>query len=129
MKEVNRVKRPDLLILIAIWEFITAFGALIGISAIAVFAFPDVIRPLWGPASTGGIFGLSIAVLVLLCYIGIATAGGLGLLNGKEWGRILSIAHAALSLFWIPVGTVIGILSIIYLTRSEVTDYFKPSGE
>ena len=123
------MKRPDLLILIAIWEFITAFGALIGISAIAVFAFPDVIDPLWGVPEVGAIFGLSIGILVLLCYIGIAVAGGLGLLNGKEWGRILSIAHAALSLFWIPIGTVIGILSIIYLTRSEVTDYFKPSGE
>jgi len=127
VKEVCKVKRPDLLILVAIWEFITAFGALIGISAIAVFAFPDVIRPLWGPALTGGIFGLSIAVLVLLCYTGIAIAGGIGLLRDKEWGRILSIAHAALSLFWFPIGTVIGILILVYLTRSEVTEYFKAS--
>ena len=119
------MKRPDLLLLIAIWEFITAFGALIGISAIAVFAFPEAIDPFVGPAIPGAIFGLSIAILVLLCYVGLAVAGGIGILQGKEWGRVLSIVHAALSLFVFPVGTVIGILSIIYLIRPEVTDYIK----
>ena len=121
------MKRPDLLLLIAIWEFITAFFALIGISAIAVFAFPEAVNPHWGwEPEVGAIFGLSIAVLVLMCYIGLAIAGGVGLLKGKEWGRILSIAHAALNLFWIPIGTVIGILSIIYLTRPEVKNYCRP---
>jgi hypothetical protein len=123
------VKRPDLLVLIAIWEFVTAFGALIGISAIAVLVFPEVIHPFIGPAIPGAIFGLSIAILVLLCYIGLALAGGIGLLQGKDWGRILSIAHAALILFWFPIGTVIGILSIIYLTRPEVTDYMNANTE
>ena len=119
------MKRPDLLLLIAIWEFITAFGALIGISAIAVFAFPDAIEHTFGSAIPGAIFGLSIGILVLLCYVGLAIAGGIGILQGKEWGRVLSIAHAALSLFWLPIGTVIGILSIVYLTRPEVTSYIK----
>ena len=119
------MKRPDLLLLIAIWEFITAFGALIGISAIAVFVFPDAIEHTLGSAIPGAIFGLSIGILVLLCYVGFAIAGGIGILQGKEWGRVLSIAHAALSLFWFPVGTVIGILSIVYLTRLVVTDYIK----
>jgi hypothetical protein len=122
------MKRPDLLILIAIWEFITAFFALIGISAIAVFVFPDALAPMWGPAVTGAVFGLSVAVLVLLCYIGIALAGGIGLLRGQEWGRVLGIAHAALSLFFFPIGTVIGILIIIYLTKSEIAEYFKAGG-
>ena len=122
------MRRPDLLILVAIWEFITAFLALVGLCAIAIFVFPDAINPWWGwGPEVGTIFGLSIGILVLLCYIGIAIPGGLGLLKGKEWGRILSIAHAALSLFWFPIGTVIGILSIIYLTRPEVRDYFNPS--
>ena len=122
------MKRPDLLILIAAWQFITAFLALIGICAIAVFAFPNVIGPLWGPALTGGIFGLSVAILVLLVFIGIAIAGGIGILRGQEWGRVLSIVHAALSLFAFPIGTTIGILVIIYLTKSDVSEYFKADG-
>jgi hypothetical protein len=122
------VKKPDLLTLIAIWEFITAFLALVGLCAIAVFTFPDALDPFMGPAVPGVIFALSISVLVLICYIGIAIAGGIGLLKGQEWGRVLSIAHGALSLFWLPVGTVIGVLSIIYLTQSEVKAYIKASG-
>ena len=119
------MKRPDLLILIIIWEFISAFFAFIGLSAIGVFAFPHVIDEALDPALLGAVFGLSIAVLILLCYIGSAIAAGIGLLKGKEWGRILGISHAALSLFAFPIGTVIGILSIIYLMTPEVSAYTK----
>jgi hypothetical protein len=128
LKEVRTLKRPDLILLIAIWEFLTGLGGFIGISAIAVFAFPDTLR-LWGPALVGGLFGLSIAVLLLLCYTGLAVAGGIGLLYGKEWGRILSIVHAVLSLLWIPIGTIIGVLVLVYLTRTEARDYFSGGGE
>jgi hypothetical protein len=41
------MKKPDLLVLIAIWEFISAFVAFIGIVAIAVFAIPFVLGS-WG---------------------------------------------------------------------------------
>ena len=119
------MKRPDLLLLIIIWEFITAFIALIGVSAIAAIALPHIISETWGPALLGAVFGLSIAALILLCYTGIGIASGVGLLKGREWGRILGIAHAALSLFYIPIGTVLGILSIIYLMHPEVTAYTR----
>ena len=56
------MKRPDLLILIAVWEFLGAFLAFIGIIAIAVFAFPGVSSS-HEIGSVAGIFGLSIAVL------------------------------------------------------------------
>ncbi len=118
------MRRPDLLILIAVWEFISAFGAFIGIIAISVFAFPAV-SSLHGIGSVGGIFGLSVAVLVLLFYLSIALAGGIGLLGRKEWGRILSLVHAALSLLSIPFGTIIGILIIVYLIKPEIRDYFE----
>ncbi len=118
------MRRPDLLILIAVWEFMSAFGAFIGIISISVFAFPEV-ASLGGIGSAGGIVGLSIAVLVLMFYLIIAIAGGIGLLGGKEWGRILSLVHAALSLLWIPIGTIIGILIIVYLMKPEIRDYFE----
>ncbi len=119
------MKKPDLLILIAIWEFISAFGALIGILAIAVFAFPSVIDQ---PGDVGGIFGLSIGMFALVCYFAVAIAGGVGLLLGKEWGRIVSLVYSALNLFAIPFGTALGILAIIYLLRPNVREYFKPTG-
>ena len=126
-KVLSQVKRPDLLPLIAIWQFFTAFGALTGIGAIAVFAFPGVVAEVFGQAIVGAVFGLSLAVLVLLLYIGLAVTGGIGLLKGREWGRILGIIHAALALSLIPIGTVIGVLSLIYLTKDEVRGYFAGS--
>ena len=50
------MKKPDLLVLIAIWEFITAFISFIGIAAIAVFAIPAVLGNWnnWMPYITGG---------------------------------------------------------------------------
>jgi len=118
------MKRPDLLIVIAIWEFLSALGSLIGIVAILVFAFPGI-SPYAGPPDAGSIFGLSIGMLFLLGGAGIAVAGGVGLILGEEWGRILTIVHAALNLPIFPIGTAIGILVLIYLTKTEVRDYFR----
>ncbi len=133
------MKRPDMLVLIVVWEFITAFIALIGIAAIATFAFPAVLNNFWGYGygmmngnyygnmpMVGAIFGLSIAILVLLCYIALAVIGGIGILLRHEWGRMVSLVHNALSLICIPFGTIIGTLSIVYLTRQEVKDFFSP---
>ena len=119
------MKRPDLLLLVAIWQFIIAFLMVIGIAAIAVFAFPEALGYRWGPVDEGAIFGLSIAIFVLLCLIGLSLAGGIGVLQGKNWGRMISIVIAVLSCFNVPIGTVIGVLIIIYLTRPEVREYFE----
>ena len=128
------MKRPDLLLLVAIWQFLNAFFCLIGIAAIATFALPSALGH-YGPFNIsppiypdiGAIFGLSIAIFVLLCCISLCLAGGIGILKGKSWGRIISIVVAILSLFWIPVGTVLGILVLIYLAKSEVRAYFEDS--
>jgi hypothetical protein len=132
------MKKPDLLILIAIWEFLTALAALIGIAAIGVLAFPAVLGTLdwgynngmmWGFGDiprVAAIFGLSVAIFVIFCILMLALLSGIGMLIGKEWGRITAIVHSALTGFWFPVGTVIGVLSIVYLTRQETKDYFIP---
>ena len=126
------MKRPDLLVLIAVWEFLSALGILIGIAAISaafLFASPWMWSDWmggWGAPQAGSIaiIVMSIALLVMVVYFIIALMGGIGLLQGKEWGWILSIVHAALSLFWVPIGTVIGILMLVYLIRTEVKEYF-----
>jgi len=128
MKEVEMMRRPDELILIAVWEFITAVGALIGISAIVIFAFPEISH-LYGIAEVGSTFGLSIAIVFLFISACVAVAAGIGLLSGKEWGRVLSIAYATISLLRIPFGTVIGILVIVYLVKPQVREYFESAKE
>jgi hypothetical protein len=114
------VKKPDLLIAIAIWRFITASFLAIGIIAIAVFAFAEAVEN----TDTGALFGLSMAMIVLLALISLSVAAGIGLIKGKPWGWTLAIVNAILDLFAIPFGTIIGVLSLVYLLRKEVREYF-----
>ncbi len=125
---MRKMKRPDLLLMLIVWEFLNAVAVLIGLGVIAVFAFPEVIRSSES-AELAGLFGLSIAVLVLLCFGSIALAGGIGLLKGKRWGRTMSIIHAAISVLNVPIGTVVGALTILYLSNPEVVEYFRGSSE
>jgi len=130
------MKRPDLVVAVSIWLFITAAGVLIGILGMSMFLLAAPWFTVWdggwgmmpwmGGWGMGGIawFGIGVGLLVMVAYFVLALMGGIGLLQGKEWGRIIGIVHAAISLFWIPVGTVIGALVLVYLTRPEVRDYF-----
>ena len=122
-RRYETVKRSDALILIAVWEFLTAAPPFIAILAISIFAFPDVI----GDSDAGAIFGLSIALLMLVSFFGLAVGAGIGLLLRKEWGRILAIIHSVFSLLFVPFGTIIGVLAIIYLITSQTRGYFEPT--
>jgi hypothetical protein len=60
------MKKPDMLILVIVWQFISAFLALIGLLSVAIVAFPDATASMWGSALPGFIFGIGIVVLILL---------------------------------------------------------------
>ena len=121
------MKKPELLILVAIWDFLVAAGAFICIAVISVFGFPPAISLAYGPALVGVIFGLSVVALILLAGLIVSLMGGIGVLRGKEWGRVLSLVTAAIGIFAFPVGTAAGVLIIIYLTRADVRRYFSPA--
>lgn len=126
------MKKPDLLILIAVWQFITAFAAIgIGFTVIAIFAMPDFSGSgqSFDSMSWQDQMAMTVFILFVLCFVALAVAGGIGLLlnRGHKWARTVSIVHSALSLFLPPIiGTIIGALGIIYLARQDVRDYFNP---
>ena len=62
---------------------------------------PMFIRPL-----------LSAIAVVLLVKAALGIAAGLGLLQRKDWGRILAIVLGAVSLINIPFGTALGIYTL-----------------
>ena len=130
------MRRPELLVVIAVWEFLSAFGVLVGIGAVSSLFFFTV-PGVWWDGMMGGwgmwdmprignfaVIVMGVVLLVMVAYFVLALMGGIGLLKGREWGRIVSIVQAALSFFWVPIGTVIGILILIYLTKNEVQEYF-----
>jgi hypothetical protein len=120
------MRKPDLLILVAVWNFILAFFMLIGIFAVAFIGLPAALMDTVGIDRTAVIFGISVGIIVMLALLIIALAAGIGLLQGKNWGRVMSIVIAAAGLLGFPLGTVIGVLIIIYLGRQDVKDYFLP---
>ena len=122
------MKKPEYLLLIAVWDFLVAAGAFVLVTFIALYAFPPVIAQAYGPALVGVIFGLSVVVLLALVVLIISLMGGIGLLKARQWGRGLTLVTAALSLFSIPIGTAVGLLSILYLTRLRCAGVFQPSG-
>ena len=50
---------------------------------------------------------------------------GIGLLKKKEWARILTLIVSFINLLNIPLGTALGIYSIIILLKEESIQYFN----
>jgi hypothetical protein len=123
------MKGPGSFILLIIWQFIAASFWLIGIIAAAVFAFPFSPGYEGTSVEVGDVFGMIVGTLFLLGCIGVAIASGIGLVKGKRWGRLVSIVNAALSLMLVPIGTIAGILVLIYLMKPEVRKYFNVISE
>jgi amino acid permease len=69
---------------------------------------------------------IAICVSSFLFILGIPKIiGGLGLQKRKEWARILLMIMSFLSLLNIPLGTALGIYSIVYLMKPEMIELFK----
>ena len=91
-------------------------GILFGISFIPDMGYeaPIILR-------TVGL-GVGIFFVVLSAPEVIA---GIGLLKRKEWGRVLVLVEALLNLIVIPLGTILGIYSIVILLSDETVQLFR----
>jgi hypothetical protein len=90
------------------------FTLLLGIGAIS------------GDPTALGVLGLigTLAVIVM-GVIGIPSIlAGVGLLQRREWGRILALVVGFLSLFDVPIGTALGVYTIVVLLDDEAKKCF-----
>jgi len=70
---------------------------------------------------------VGIIIGTFLCLISIpGIIGGLGLLNRKEWARVLVLIVSALHLINFPIGTAVGAYSIWVLVQQETIKLFNP---
>lgn len=51
---------------------------------------------------------------------------GIGLMRRKEWGRILVLIVSFFNLIWFPIGTALGVYSIVILMREDTSQIFRP---
>ncbi len=71
------------------------------------------------------IIGAAFGLLMLVVSIpGII--GGFGLLQKKEWARILVLIISVIDLINIPIGTVVGAYSLYVLLQQETMEMFNP---
>jgi hypothetical protein len=61
---------------------------------------------------------------ILLLFSAPQIIGGIGLLKGQSWARILMIVVSALGLLSIPIGTAIGIYGLWVLLNEETVRMF-----
>jgi len=125
LHEARTLKRPSKPLLIAIWQFLTVLPMLYFL----LMYFGLGMGQVSATDSFGFFWMLGTTLAGILGYIVVPVAGGIGLMKGYKWGRKLCIAHAILSLALFPIGTVIGILSLRYLMRKDIREYFSTSSE
>jgi hypothetical protein len=98
------------------------FGALIiWLILFGVSFIPDI-----GPVAPGVLRLIGMLIGTFLGLLGIPKIiGGIGLLKGHEWARILTLVISFLSLLNVPFGTALGIYSLIVLFNPETVKLFQ----
>lgn len=110
-------RRPDGITVLAIWYAVLASGSLMGACATTIpMGVLSVARdvPPGGRFLISALVGFGVAVALACAAIFAVVAWGLWQL--REWARIGALLLAILHLPFFPVGTLIGALSLWYLT-------------
>lgn len=96
------------------------FGGIAGVIGTSAGQEPDarIAIPI-----LGAVGGFLVLLILILSLPGILA--GWGLLQFKEWARILGIVLSVLNLFAIPVGTLIGIYGLWVLLNRETLPLFQ----
>ena len=110
-------RRPDGITVLAIWYAVLASGSLMAACATTI---PMGVLSVARDVPAGGRFLLSalmgFGVVVALVCTAVFAAMAWGLWQLREWARIVALLLAILHLPFFPVGTLIGALTLWYLT-------------
>jgi len=113
---------------------VTILAVLYIINGLIALAGPFILVAWIGSMVGMGLEGISaltasaLGIGILSCFIIVALIDFLiavGLLKGKGWARTLALIFAIISLLNVPIGTVLGIIIIYYLTRPQVKAWFQ----
>ena len=112
---MGRFSRPGVITVLAVLQFI---AAAVFLPAGAIAAIALIVEPPRDPVAIAGcLILLAGGVFVLLC--------GIGLWRLKSYGRILQMIGAGIGLLAIPLGTIISIAILVYLSKPGVKLLFS----
>jgi len=125
-EQQERRKRADYVTLIAIYQFVSGALWLIGALAIVVFAALPVVLAVDDPVGLGVTLAVLCFGMIVSGAFGIARlVVGLGLLKLSPWARWAAVVLAILGLGGFPIGTAIGVLTLIYLLGDDGRQAFE----
>ena len=115
--------------LIAIFNI--TLGSLLAFVGLIAFVFFTGLGVASGDPTAIPILGVIGTVgLVFMAGFGLpGILGGIGLLNRKEWARILVIAASCIGLFAFPIGTALSVYSFWVLFNDETIRLFSGAGD
>jgi hypothetical protein len=120
-----KMKRPDGVVLIALWYFL--IGTVLTLGALTILVLP--MAALWfertGMDRMVGMWGLGIGFMFTASGAVLSFLTGWGLLRLKEWARWLAMGLALFKLLLFPLGTVAGVLILAYLLQAGVKAVFE----
>ncbi len=96
-------------------------GAILVFILLAVSYIPDI-----GDVAPQILRIIGLAVGSIFFFIGIPKIiGGVGVIQHQEWGRILVLILSFFALLNFPLGTALGIYSLIFLLKPEMVALFQ----
>ncbi len=107
------MRRPDGVTLIAVWHFVVAGLCILGLCGMAVPIVAVWANP--GDTALVATIALMFGVAVIILFGGAFAIVGWGLWQLEEWARAGAIVLAILQLPGLPIGTVVGALTLWYL--------------
>jgi hypothetical protein len=106
-----------------LWIANGVLSVLMAITGLVVVNWPGLIREVGVPLLAS--FG------VLCCFLPgiiVYVLAGYGLLNYRSWARILAIILAIFNLILFPIGTALGIYTLIIMFNDEAEALFSGEG-
>jgi hypothetical protein len=120
------MKRPDWITIISIYHYFVAGLFVLGLCVMIAVPFIVAAAPDADAAAAVPIVAIVtvIAVFILLIFAAGFGVIGWGLWTLKPWARMGAIVLAGLSLLSVPIGTIIGGLTLWYLFQPEARAAF-----
>jgi len=118
-------KRSDAVTIIAAYHLAEAALFLIGLACIAFAAFVILLTAIDTPDIGIPIMALGLAGCVLLLGLAADVAVGWGLLKLQNWARWGALVLSVFRLLGVPIGTIIGGVTIYFLLQDEASALFE----
>jgi len=100
-------------------------SVLVGVVGLFIFGVLSVVGAVFREKTAMFVLGLIGSIVgfffVLVALPGLV--GGIGLLMKTSWGRIVTLIVSFLKLLDIPIGTALGVYSIVILFRDDAPAY------